>query len=327
MNNSSFAGNYTEGKLLMQLNHPNAIHLFIMITVTVLILLSSIFTLAVIFYSAGYKSLQGVFMICIATANLLVGILVTPLGIYLSLHPESYKKDICDIPGMVLIWSITFVLYCIGYMAMEKFFKIKLSINYVTRIRSAYGWIIACLTAVGCGIVAGRPIFKEKGYDYTRKSFLCAFNYKELFYISTPAIALNCAAHMALGYLVHNIKKNLNQACPSMPRRLNRDVKAARTILISLGIFICSYVPATVCIILRRNEVFIPDQAFFSVSWLAISNNFFISILYYHHNSVFRHKARKLMLGGLVPCQALCTNAAVFEGLWTVSEVNEHLSL
>lgn len=327
MNNTSLA----EISARDIIHYPNAIHLFIMITVTVLILLSSIFTLAVIFYSAGYKSLQGVFMICIAMANLLVGILVTPLGIYLSLHQEFYlskKHKICAIPGMVLIWSITFVLYCIGYMALEKFFKIKLSINYVTRIRSAYGWIIACFTAVGCGIVAGIPIFRQKGYMYTSKSFLCAFNYKELFYISTPAIGLNCAAHLALGYLVHNIKKTLNQTCPSMPRRLNRDVKAARTILISLGIFICSYVPATVCIILRQNQVGpIPDQVFFVVSWLAISNNFFISILYYHHNSVFRHKARKLILGGLTPCQALCTNTTMFEGLWTVSEVNEHLSL
>ncbi|XP_014782613.1 G-protein coupled receptor 52 [Octopus bimaculoides] len=311
---------------------PNWIHMTIMIAVTVLILLSSLFTLAVIVYSNGYRSLQGIFMICIASSNLLVGVLVTPVGIFLSQNPDYQTiENICPVSCTSLLWSVTFVLYCIGFMALEKYFKIKLSITYVNRIRPLYGWIVACLTAVGSAFVVALPI-KLQGSEmfrlYSDTSFLCIFSYQGLGYISTPAILLNIGSHLALGQLVRHIKRNPNQMCPSMPRRLNRDLTAAKTISISLGIFLCSYIPATVCIFLRQYVVVdIPKPVFFGVTWLTISNNFFISILYYQHNSVFRYKAQKLIQVMCNPCQSLFCSKTNIKGLWTFTDVNDQLSL
>lgn len=311
---------------------PNWIHMTIMISVTILILLSSLFTLAVIVYSNGYRSLQGIFMICIASSNLLAGVLVTPVGVFLSQNPDCRAiRNICPLSCISLLWTVTFVLYCIGFMALEKYFKIKLSITYVNRIRPIYGWIVACLTAVGSGVVVALPIRKhgsEIYLLYSETSYLCIFSYEGLCYFSAPAILLNVGSHLALGQLVCHIKRNLNQMCPSMPRRLNRDLTAAKTISISLGIFLCSYIPATVCIILRQNfAVDIPKPVFFGVTWLTISNNFFISILYYQHNSVFRYKAQKLIQVMCNPCQSLFCNKTNIKGLWTFADVNDQLSL
>ncbi|GAB1607157.1 G-protein coupled receptor 52-like [Argonauta hians] len=311
---------------------PTWVHMTVMVVVTVLILLSSLFTLAVIFYSNGHKSLQGIFMICIAASNLLVGILVTPVGIFLSQSPDcSSIRNICPVSCISLFWTVTFVLYCIGFMALEKYFKIKMSINYVNRIRPLYGWIVAFVTAAGSAAVIAYPMLQRGPHiirKYSGTSFLCVFNYKELIFVSTPAILLNIGSHLALGLLVRHIKRNLSHMCPSMPRRLNRDLTAAKTISISLGIFLCSYIPATVCLFLSYLKVVkIPKSVYFAVTWLTISNNFFIAILYYHHNSVFRYKARKLIQVTCNPGQTACCCGSNLKTLWTFTDVNDQLSL
>ena len=271
---------------------------FIIICISILTFFSSVITLSVVIYASAYRSTQGILMSTISVNYILLCLFAFPVSVHFSLHQQWLLDPIWCSTNSILIGQTGLVnIYSLAFMSLDKTLKITFPFSYPSRSRLwhvmislAVVWVLALLTAC-------MPVFTNSDFYPVNDSYLCVHDL--VFYtmlVGCPAVVLYgvcllvtfCVAKTSIRRIHDSIISGQSQEC-------QQDFKAAKTIALSLGVFLVSYLPLICVMSLNRIlKVQIPNIVYFVSYWLQECFNIFNTVFYYQYNSQFRMKSRRL---------------------------------
>ncbi|OQV22032.1 putative Beta-4C adrenergic receptor [Hypsibius exemplaris] len=187
--------------------------------ITCIIILFNVLIIGTLSSSVHAHSMIGYFMLSLAGADLLTGVLLTPISIYPALTGSwPYGRALCKLTAYleVTLWAV--VVYTVGWMAVDRYLAIRKPSRYdaiQTKIRCQCWVVFTWVTAI---FLCSPTLFAHNRVTYIAQVNLCILdlNYM-LAYSITLLILILGPTICTLIYCYYHVWKTMSE--------LKRDIK------------------------------------------------------------------------------------------------------
>jgi hypothetical protein len=288
----------------------------------------SLIYLFLYYYEIGGE-VMNYYLISLAAADLLAGLLVVPLSIYPALTDSWPLGDVlCSIAGYVeaTLWAVS--VYSFMWISVDRYLAIRKPLRYETvqtpsrcQCWVIFTWLtsmLACcppLLQGSTGYASGAPYFDPE-------AFVCHLNWTGMSaYSVTLVILVLCPTLATVAYTYFYIFSSMRKMRSSL---LQQDKEYATALSENLSnpthlmsfilvmTFWLSWLPficLTLYEYLAQHRIDSIPFLHFTVFWLGICNSFFKLFIYVAMSPLFRHKLRIFCLSYLC-CGAAKRNSA-----------------
>jgi hypothetical protein len=200
------------------------------------------------------------FIVCLAVADLLVGLFVAPLVVYQ--HNLNFKSSIhlCRFAVWADTLALTASIYSLTFISFDRYLKISKPLQYKSRMTTSTSLkviFIIWLISTGISTYAATPQSGSNGILNTGSGF-CPVNRNKLkgFYTFVAITAfflptlITLVMYALIFVVVHKRQKmlrngELGQSCsvPNQRSAFLKDLKAIRMLLVVVGVFILCWSP------------------------------------------------------------------------------------
>ena len=203
------------------------------------------------------------FIACLAVADLLVGIFVTPLRVYqLNLDYEAARDmsvHLCRFSRWIDIFALTASIYSLTFISLDRYLKISKPLQYKSRMTTAKSlkiiFIILFISTV-FATYAATPHSGSTGVlaigghcpvDWTKSKGFYTFLAISAFFLPTGVISVMYILIFVAAHKRQKMLRNgeLGQACGDRNQRtvFLQDLKVIRMLLVVMGVFLLCWGP------------------------------------------------------------------------------------
>ncbi|XP_046449037.1 probable G-protein coupled receptor 21 [Daphnia pulex] len=325
---ASGGGGSPSGATDVILTAENLTQAVIILILDVVIICSNLLIIATLATGSGGE-VMNYYLISLAAADLLAGLLVVPLSIYPALTDSWPLGDVlCSIAGYVeaTLWAVS--VYSFMWISVDRYLAIRKPLRYETvqtpsrcQCWVIFTWLtsmLACcppLLQGSTGYASGAPYFDPE-------AFVCHLNWTGMSaYSVTLVILVLCPTLATVAYTYFYIFSSMRKMRSSL---LQQDKEYATALSENLSnpthlmsfilvmTFWLSWLPficLTLYEYLAQHRIDSIPFLHFTVFWLGICNSFFKLFIYVAMSPLFRHKLRIFCLSYLC-CGAAKRNSA-----------------
>ena len=311
--------NTTDCSLLPQSDKPTwkaILESIIVISITCMTIFSNITNILILRSLPSWGNNTSYFLINLAITDLGVGVFLMSLAIYpvtANLDHWPYGLFVCQLSSYLgcVFCSTSIISLCL--ISIDRYIAITKALAYYELMTEKRCYFLITATWV-YSFLFYIPIFIDNlvGVKYNHSSYLCSANFGDHFYFMLALvilILLPCGLIMMVIYsklliiaLYHSTKIQTQEqavkACSHKGKQVHRNRKAIRTLLIITGCFTVAWLPYTVLALYRSFQDpcidALPHWVEFALPWMAMSNSFTNSIVYFAFNKEYRLEAAKL---------------------------------
>uniref|UniRef100_A0A8C5DKW5 Trace amine associated receptor 1 n=1 Tax=Gouania willdenowi TaxID=441366 RepID=A0A8C5DKW5_GOUWI len=243
-------------------------------------------------------------ILSLAVADLLVGVLVFPFSMAVTvsscLHHEDIYCKIRDSFDATLCTSSILNLCCIS---IDRYYAVSQPLTYQVRINTKVtltmilmSWGIACLIGISI-IVAG--FSQGTCENVCSVNVVIANTMGPVFSFYLPAFIILCI-YMKIFFItkrqVSSIHNTMLQSTKHVVSKMER--KATKTLAIVMGVFLLCLTPYFICVVFLPLAVHPPHVSVIEMlNWLTLSNSMLNPLIYAFFYSWFRSAFMKIISG------------------------------
>lgn len=287
------------------------------ITVTLITIFGNITNILILRSLPSWGTYTGNFLINLAITDLGVGVFLMSFAIY----PASvnsgywpYGTFMCRFSGYLGAVFCSTSITSLTLISIDRYIAVTQALRYYTLMTDSRCYTLIVSSWI-VSIICYLPLFMDDivGVKYYPNSFLCAANFGEhLYYIIAVIMIfmLPCSAIMTFTYsqllllsFRHSKQIQTQERATTKGGQIRKNRKAIKTLLIITGCYNIAWLPFTSLSFYRAfhhndedacKEETLPHWVEFFLPWLAMSNSFSNSIVYFAFNKEYRGQARKL---------------------------------
>ncbi|ODN03322.1 putative G-protein coupled receptor 52 [Orchesella cincta] len=288
------------------------IQAIIVLSVGVLVIVTNVIIIATFITAPGPREVLTYYLLSLAVADLLAGVLVVPLSVYPTLvHHWMYGDVLCKASGYLgaVLWTAS--IYTLMWMSVDRYVAVRKPIRYEviqtrTRIQCwvAVSWISALMLCCP-------PLLGFRGASYDKEAAVCLLEWNVM-----PAYAATLAS-LILGptittmaytyYFIFAAMKKLKSDITSMDKEYASALTetlanpAHLTSFILVVFFWVTWLPFLLITFLEYLAQWKIQIQFlhFTVFWMGMCNSFWKLLIYLAVNKNFRFQLR-------IFCLSLC---------------------
>lgn len=283
----------------------------VILLIGIAIIVSNILVIAALLTSTEHRDAMNYYLLSLAVADLLCGVLVVPPSVYAAIVQEwVYGGLLCLLTGYleVTLWTVT--LYTFMWISVDRYLAIRKPLRYETlqtRTRCQCWMVFSWITAA---LLCCPPLLGYSETKFYRESYICILDWSIMVPYSITLTALVLGPSLitmcySYSYVFSNMRRmQRTLALPdkeystALSENYNNPYHLMSFTLICL--FWISWLPF---ISLQLYELFIEKVnapfVHFSVTWLGILNSFWKTLVYISMSPQFRYSLRIL-------CATLC---------------------
>ncbi|XP_028654809.1 trace amine-associated receptor 13c-like [Erpetoichthys calabaricus] len=302
--------------------------------VLVMIMLTNVLgNLVVIASISHFKQLHSphnLLVLSLATADLLLGLLVLPFSMIRTVETCWYfGPDICRTHSSVDLFFCTVSIFHLGFIAVDRYFAVCDSLRYSSKMNNKVisyiiltGWILAAIYSYGSihsksndeGLLSTVPMMACEG------SCLLLFN-KLWSIVDILTFVLPCSAMVVIYARIYSVAKSQARKIQNMDiksqtteesqagKKRKLEQKAAKTLGIVMGAFLACWVPYfTTTVVDAFYNYQTPAVIFDGFIWLAYTNSAFNPLIYGFFYPGFR-KALRI----IITCRIFHNDSSLFK--------------
>uniref|UniRef100_A0A914V8A5 G-protein coupled receptors family 1 profile domain-containing protein n=1 Tax=Plectus sambesii TaxID=2011161 RepID=A0A914V8A5_9BILA len=282
------------------LSPDNMTHAAVILAVTVLLVASSILTIAIILSTDTLRDVMGYYLLSLSVSDLLCGTLVTPFSIYAALSPSwrfgHENSMLCKIEAYMEILVLSSMIYIFVWIGVDRYAALNKPGRYeaaqtFTRCKCwiMFTWLTAAL--LSCPILVANMRAK-----YYPEAHLCLLDWSATTaYSITLAVLVLLPSSVSLAFTYRYIfssMANTEELEDTQRMLLDTDHNYMMSFFVLLS-FILSWTP---WLLLRTFEQILPDYLsppdsaplHFVFMWLAIGGGPWKLLIYVFMNPEFR---------------------------------------
>ncbi|XP_037607475.1 trace amine-associated receptor 1-like [Sebastes umbrosus] len=243
-------------------------------------------------------------ILSLAVADLLVGVVVFPFNMALSLSSCLYYEDLfCKVRGSFDITLSTASILNLCCISIDRYYAVCQPLNYRTKINVNAvvvmilgSWSVSVLVAIGSTIPG---LSNEKCEENCFIDFLLATILGLIFSFYLPVIIMLCIylkIFLVAQRQARSIQNTICQSTKSGATASKMERKATKTLAIVMGVFLMCWTPFFLCFtfqLLNHVSVFVP--LFETLNWLALLNSMLIPFIYAFFYGWFRSAFRMII--------------------------------
>ncbi|KAK4026887.1 hypothetical protein OUZ56_015911 [Daphnia magna] len=284
------------------------------------------------------------YLISLAAADLLAGILVVPLSIYPALTDSWPLGDVlCSIAGYVeaTLWAVS--VYSFMWISVDRYLAIRKPLRYETvqtpsrcQCWVIFTWLtsmLACcppLLQGSTGYASGAPYFDPEAFVcHLNWTGMSAYSVTLIILVLCPTLATVAYTYFYIFSSMRKMRSSLLQQDKEYATALSENLSNPTHLMsfILVMTFWLSWLPficLTLYEYLAQHRIDSIPFLHFTVFWLGICNSFFKLFIYVAMSPLFRHKLRIFCLSYLCCGAAKRNNANARRPLTSGSANRNH---
>ena len=294
----------------------------------ILIILGNSFVLLATWQDKILHQPNKYFVACLAVADLLVGLFIGPLRVYLmNLDRESKRNTsihLCRFSVWIDNLAVTASVYTLMFISFDRYLKISTPLQYRSRMttsRSLKIIIIIWSTSIAIATYAATPDSGSKGFiagggfclhvDMNRRKRFYTFLSISVIFLPSIVVMIMYALIFVVAHKRQKMLRNgqLGETCPGRNHRersvLRQDLKNVRMLLTVLGMFLLCWYPFIIInMLLLYNPNIVDWKSYsphivFSVTYLLCQNNSLCNPIIYAcldqtYRQAFKHLLQRM---------------------------------
>ncbi|XP_071951401.1 histamine H2 receptor-like [Antedon mediterranea] len=286
------------------------IRTLILCIIMLLTIIGNSFTLAMIYLNESLHTKTYIFVVNLAIADLLNGLLIVPIMFTASVSGEwPFVLWFCQVSGVITAQLCLTSIATLCAIALERYHSIINPLVYESKMSNTNVVILLSWTWVQPFIFSMLPILGWGSYVYVPFIFTCVTPWGEnptftiALFLSCMFIpyAVTVKIYYHIGRLTFRQLKQVNLT-NSVPKsttndssRLKAEFKSALVFAIVLGTFTICWFPYQIIMVCQLSNATLPNWFLTVAAWLAVLNSSCNPIIYCLMNRQFRNGFRKCM--------------------------------
>uniref|UniRef100_A0A3B3I8F7 G-protein coupled receptors family 1 profile domain-containing protein n=1 Tax=Oryzias latipes TaxID=8090 RepID=A0A3B3I8F7_ORYLA len=243
-------------------------------------------------------------ILSLAVADLLVGVLVFPVSMAVTVSSCMYHEDLfCKIRDSFDITLCTASILNLCCISIDRYYAVCQPLTYRTRI-TAQVTAIMILVSWGISVFIGITItvagFSQGSCEENCSSEVVVANtLGPVFSYYLPAIIMLCIYFKILLIAQKQVNSIQNASSSKSGAEVSKmERKATKTLAIVMGVFLLCLTPCFICVVFQPLFVTPPQiPVIETLNWLTLSNSMLNPLIYAFFYSWFRSAFRIIMSG------------------------------
>uniref|UniRef100_A0A8C9XAD3 Trace amine associated receptor 1 n=1 Tax=Sander lucioperca TaxID=283035 RepID=A0A8C9XAD3_SANLU len=280
------------------------LYFFLMLLSVITILCGNILVIISIIYFQQLHTPTNYFILSLAVADLLVGVVVFPVSMAFTVTSCFYYEDIfCKVRDSFDITLSTASILNLCCISIDRYYAVCQPLIYRTKI-NVNVVVVMILLSWGVSVLVGFMIPDLKHEKCEVNCFndvLLSDIFGPIFSFYLPVIVMLCIYLKIFLVAQEQVRSIQNTTCQSKKSGATvskMERKATKTLVTILGVFLMCWTPFFLCFTFRLlNNVSVPLPLFETLNWLALSNSMLNPFIYAFFYSWFRSAFRMIISG------------------------------
>ncbi|XP_029352195.1 trace amine-associated receptor 1-like [Echeneis naucrates] len=269
-------------------------------SLSVIIVCGNLLVIISIVYFKQLHTPTNSLILSLAVADLLVGVIVFPLGLEFPISSCLYHEDLfCKVRDSFDVILSTASILNLCCISIDRYYAVCQPLTYNTKTNAQFvimilgSWSVSILVAVGFIIAGLNP---DKCPNVCIIDVLLANILGPILSFYLPVIIMLCI-YLKI-FLVAQKQARSIQSTKSGATVSKMETKATKTLATVLGVFLLCWLPFFLCFAVQLlNHVSVPIEVFETLNWLALSNSMLNPFIYAFFYSWFRSAFRMIVSG------------------------------